>query len=138
MQEQPKILLITASFGNGHNQVSHALKHTFTEFGIGAVEIYNLYAEAYPYWNEGAKFLYKQAFTIGSSLYKLLFYGMDKVYRTKAGKLYCRIGEKKLEFIIRDKMRLYCSHTNLSGIFGCCFILIHPIYHLNPKNNKKA
>ncbi|WP_051317124.1 MGDG synthase family glycosyltransferase [Ectobacillus panaciterrae] len=103
MRAQPKVLLFTASFGNGHNQVSHALKHTFQELGVGTVDIYDLYAEAYPYWNEAAKFLYKQSFTVGPSLYKLFFYGMDKMYGTKAGKLYCRLGEKKLETIIRDK-----------------------------------
>jgi processive 1,2-diacylglycerol beta-glucosyltransferase len=103
MRTQPKVLLFTASFGNGHNQVSHALKHTFQEFGIGTVDIYDLYAEAYPYWNEAAKFLYKQSFSVGSSLYKMFFYGMDRIYSTKAGKLYCRIGEKKLEAIIEEK-----------------------------------
>lgn len=103
MRAQPKVLLVTASFGNGHNQVSHALKHTFEELGIGTVEIFDLYAEAYPYWNEAAKFLYKQSFSIGSSLYKMFFYGMDKMYSTKAGKLYNKLGEKQLEAIIQSK-----------------------------------
>ncbi|MCP8969296.1 MGDG synthase family glycosyltransferase [Ectobacillus ponti] len=100
---QPKVLLITASFGNGHNQVSRVLKHAFEEFGIGNVEVCDLYAEAYPHWNEIAKFLYKQAFTIGPSLYKKFFYFMDKRYGTTATKWYMRLGEKKLEHILEEK-----------------------------------
>ncbi|MCP8967229.1 MGDG synthase family glycosyltransferase [Ectobacillus ponti] len=101
--KKPKVLLITASFGNGHNQVSAVLKHTFEEFGIGNVEICDLYAQAYPYWNEFVKFLYKQAFTIGPSLYKRFFYFMDKRYGTKATGWYMKLGEKRLERILADQ-----------------------------------
>lgn len=101
--KEPKILVITASFGNGHNQVSNVIKHTFEKFGIGTVQIYDLYAHAYPYWNEVAKFLYKQAFTIAPSLYKQFFYFMDQKYGTKSTKWYVRLGEKQLEDILNAK-----------------------------------
>jgi processive 1,2-diacylglycerol beta-glucosyltransferase len=103
VKTQPKILLVTASFGNGHNQVSHALQHTFKEFGVHSVKIYDLYADAYPYWNEIAKFLYQRSFTIGAPLYKLFFYGTDKMYRTKAAYFYCRLGKKRLETVVEEE-----------------------------------
>lgn len=103
MIKQPKILLITASFGNGHYQVSNVLKHAFEEFGVGTVQVHDLYAEAYPRWNEIAKFLYKQAFTYGSFFYKHFFYFMDKMYGTKATHWYVKLGEQRLEALLQTE-----------------------------------
>ncbi|MFD3448752.1 glycosyltransferase [Microbacteriaceae bacterium 4G12] len=103
MKKQPTILLITAGFGSGHNQASHALKHTFEEFGVGTIQIYDLYAEAYPYWNKAVQFLYRQSFNIGSPLYKMFFYGMDRMYGTKALSWYLKLGEKTLDDILEEK-----------------------------------
>ncbi|MFD3445599.1 glycosyltransferase [Microbacteriaceae bacterium 4G12] len=103
MMKQPKILLFTASFGNGHHQVSNVLKHTFEEFGVGTVQIHDLYDEAYPLGNKIAKFLYKQSFAYGSFFYKHFFYFMDKRYGTKATQWYVKLGEKRLETLLQTE-----------------------------------
>jgi processive 1,2-diacylglycerol beta-glucosyltransferase len=103
MIRHPKVLLITASFGNGHHQVSRVLKHTFEEFGIGTVQVYDLYAEAYPRLNEAVKFLYNQAFKYGALMYKLFFYFMDNMYGTAATSWYLRLGERKLEALLQSE-----------------------------------
>lgn len=74
MLKNPYILILAASYGDGHLQVSKVIKHEFKKIGINNVEIVDLFAEAYPLMNEFVKYVYLKSFTMAPSLYGWVYY----------------------------------------------------------------
>lgn len=65
----PKVLIMYASYGEGHYQASKALEASFHRSGITDVELLDLMAEAHPLLNEMTKFVYMQSFKTMPLLY---------------------------------------------------------------------
>lgn len=65
----PKVLIMYASYGDGHYQASRALEASFHLSGITDVVLLDLMAEAHPFLNEMTKFVYMQSFKTMPILY---------------------------------------------------------------------
>ncbi|GAA0134647.1 diglucosyl diacylglycerol synthase [Paenibacillus sp. YSY-4.3] len=65
----PKVLIMYASYGDGHYQASKALEASFHRSGITDVVLLDLMAEAHPFLNEMTKFVYMQSFKTMPMLY---------------------------------------------------------------------
>ena len=74
MLKNPYVLILAASYGDGHLQVSKVLKHHFAQKGVNNVEILDLFAEAYPFMNEFVKYVYLKSFTMAPTLYGWVYY----------------------------------------------------------------
>ncbi|KIL40072.1 hypothetical protein SD70_16270 [Gordoniibacillus kamchatkensis] len=108
MNRKPRIMILTAGYGEGHVQASKALKQQFAAHGIGDVSIVDLMKEAHPLLNTISMKLYiKSAQT---SKYGLDYYGWS-YYMTRdtkpegsLSKYFNLLGKKKLKQLI-DGMR---------------------------------
>lgn len=60
--QKPKIMILYASYGDGHYQASKALEASFRSKGIADIVLLDLMAEAHPLLNELTKFVYMQSF----------------------------------------------------------------------------
>ncbi|GJM76734.1 hypothetical protein HMSSN036_89500 [Paenibacillus macerans] len=60
--QTPKIMILYASYGDGHYQASKALEASFRSKGIADIVLLDLMAEAHPLLNELTKFVYMQSF----------------------------------------------------------------------------
>lgn len=67
--QPPKIIILYASYGDGHYQASKALETSFRGKGIETIVLLDLMAEAHPLLNELAKFVYLQSFKTIPSIY---------------------------------------------------------------------
>lgn len=104
MERKPKVLIITASFGSGHNQVANVILETFKNKGVHDIQIYDLFKEAYPHANEMVRFLHIHSFRFGSPFYQLFYYGTNKLSLYNFRNWYVTLGKRKLEEIIeKDK-----------------------------------
>ncbi|MFE7062330.1 diglucosyl diacylglycerol synthase [Sutcliffiella sp. NPDC057660] len=104
MHNNPKILILTAAYGNGHLQVAHSLQQTCISKGITDVTICNLYSESHPVVTEVTEKLYKKSFTVGKQMYRLFYYGTNKVYDKKLWGWYAYYGLNRLSLLI-DEMQ---------------------------------
>ncbi|MGD6831618.1 diglucosyl diacylglycerol synthase [Sutcliffiella halmapala] len=102
MRNNPKILILTAAYGNGHLQVSHSLQQTCISKGIKDVTICNLYSESHPAVTEVTEKLYKKSFTVGKQMYRLFYYGTNKVYDKKLWRWYAYYGLNRLSLLIDE------------------------------------
>jgi processive 1,2-diacylglycerol beta-glucosyltransferase len=104
MKKDLRILLFYASYGNGHLQVSSSLQECFKNNGFSQVIMIDLFAEAYPLFNEFTKFLYKKSFTIFPHLYGWLYYRTKTMqHESMISQWFHRFGTQKLEQIIEDE-----------------------------------
>lgn len=103
MVMQPKVLVVTASFGTGHNQVSKALKSQFEHCNLKDVTIINLYEEAYPALNTFAQSIYLKMFVHAQTIYKWFFYGTDKLCNTAIIDWLLELRGKKIKSILQNK-----------------------------------
>ncbi|CAH0118204.1 Processive diacylglycerol beta-glucosyltransferase [Paenibacillus sp. CECT 9249] len=53
-----KIMILTASYGEGHNQAAGALRQQFVRQGVRSVQVLDLLAEAHPFLNSAIKYVY--------------------------------------------------------------------------------
>ncbi|MGG6313152.1 MGDG synthase family glycosyltransferase [Paenibacillus macerans] len=67
--QSPKIIILYASYGDGHYQASKAIEAGFRRKGVPDVVLLDLMAEAHPLLNELTKFVYLQSFKTIPSLY---------------------------------------------------------------------
>jgi processive 1,2-diacylglycerol beta-glucosyltransferase len=79
MKKDLRILLLYASYGNGHLQVSSSLHECFKQNGVSQVTMIDLFAEAHPLFNELSKFLYRKSFTLFPHIYGWLYYRTKKM-----------------------------------------------------------
>lgn len=103
VERKPKILIITASFGSGHNQVANVILETFKSKGIHDIQIHDLFKEAYPHANEMVRFLHVHSFRFGSPFYQLFYYGTNKLSIYNFRRWYVTLGKRKLEEIIEKE-----------------------------------
>ncbi|WP_281885527.1 MGDG synthase family glycosyltransferase [Paenibacillus sp. YYML68] len=73
MHKLRNILILTASYGDGHMQVSKVLKQKFEQAGFRSVRLIDLFEEAHPLMNTVSKFLYMNSGAL--SAYGLDYYG---------------------------------------------------------------
>lgn len=77
--KKPKILILTANYGNGHLQVARALQERFLNANAD-VSVRNIYLEASPCINEWTRKLYLKSFTKGGKhLYRLFYYSSQEI-----------------------------------------------------------
>ncbi|TYP70689.1 MGDG synthase family glycosyltransferase [Paenibacillus methanolicus] len=69
----PKVLLLYASFGDGHLQAARALQEAFESRGAGRMILVDLLAEAHPWMNAVTKQLYAKSFTLLPELYGFVY-----------------------------------------------------------------
>lgn len=65
----PKIMILYASYGDGHYQASKAIEAGFRSKGVSEVILLDLMAEAHPVLNGLTKFVYLQSFKTLPSIY---------------------------------------------------------------------
>jgi processive 1,2-diacylglycerol beta-glucosyltransferase len=96
-----KVLILTAHYGNGHVQVAKTLEQTFRQKGIEDVIVCDLFAESHPVLTDITKYLYLKSYTIGKELYRLFYYGVEKIYDKKIASWYANFGRKRLKNILQ-------------------------------------
>ncbi len=67
-------MIVYASYGEGHIQVSNALKERFEREAGCEVSLVDLFAEAYPRLNELTKYIYIKSYTLFPKLYGWSYY----------------------------------------------------------------
>ncbi len=102
-KRNPKIIILTASYGNGHLQVANSLYQECLARGFKNVRICNLYAESHPFFSELTEKLYKKSFTFGKQFYKLFYYGTDRMQSKKLLRWYYQYGYKRLTSLIQKE-----------------------------------
>lgn len=107
MRQRRRILILTASYGDGHLQVSKALQHKFHANGVQEVRLIDLFQEAHPVMNSIAKFLYTKSTAV--SAYGFDYYGWS-YYMTRnmendtaLAKWINLLGIKKLVAVIKTE-----------------------------------
>ncbi|KEK22289.1 diglucosyl diacylglycerol synthase [Bacillus gaemokensis] len=100
MIKNPKVLILTAHYGNGHVQVAKTLEQTFRQKGIEDVIVCDLFGESHPVITDITKYLYLKSYTIGKELYRLFYYGVEKIYDKKIASWYANFGRKRLKALL--------------------------------------
>ncbi|WP_459502210.1 diglucosyl diacylglycerol synthase [Bacillus sp. C1] len=100
MIKNPKVLILTAHYGNGHVQVAKTLAKTFNQKGIEDVIVCDLFGESHPVITDITKYLYLKSYTIGKELYRLFYYGVEKIYDKKIASWYANFGRKRLKALL--------------------------------------
>ncbi|GGE78441.1 diglucosyl diacylglycerol synthase [Priestia taiwanensis] len=103
MDTSSKILILTAQYGNGHLQVAKTLKEAFERQGFQHIVVCDLFAESHPIITDITKYLYLKSYTIGKQLYKMFYYGVEKIYNKKIASIYTNFGRKRLASIIESE-----------------------------------
>lgn len=75
----PKIMILYASYGDGHYRASKAIEASFHSRGIRDVVLLDLMAEAHPLLNELTKIVYLHSFSILPSLYGWVYNATRKL-----------------------------------------------------------
>ncbi|CAM4337162.1 diacylglycerol glucosyltransferase [Bacillus manliponensis] len=103
MIKNPKVLILTAHYGNGHVQVAKTLEQTFHQKGIEDVIVCDLFGESHPFITDVTRYLYLKSYTIGKELYRLFYYGVEKIYDKKIASWYANFGRKRLKAILHEE-----------------------------------
>ena len=103
MIKNPKVLILTAHYGNGHVQVAKTLEQTFRQRGIEDVIVCDLFGESHPVITDITKYLYLKSYTIGKELYRLFYYGVEKIYDKKIASWYANFGRKRLKTLLHEE-----------------------------------
>lgn len=83
----PKILILTANYGNGHLQVAHSLEQEFKNNGNDVI-VKDLYYETNPFIHEWTKKIYLKSFTkSGRQIYRIFYYSSSEITKRKNLKL---------------------------------------------------
>ncbi|MBD0382995.1 MGDG synthase family glycosyltransferase [Paenibacillus sedimenti] len=107
MNVNPRILILTASYGNGHIQASQALQQQFIKQGVEQVKVVDLMKEGHPFINMITTSLVNKSTQI--SRMGLDYYGWSYYLtrETKRTALFQRsmtaLGKKKLKEIIHEE-----------------------------------
>lgn len=79
---KPKVLILTANYGNGHLQVAHTLYERFLLHDRADVSVRNIYQETNPRLNEWTRKLYLKSFTkSGKYLYRPFYYSSQEIIK---------------------------------------------------------
>jgi processive 1,2-diacylglycerol beta-glucosyltransferase len=75
--DNPKILILTGSYGNGHIQVTKTITESLKNKGFTNTVVSDLFLEAHPIITTFTKYLYIKSYTYGQKLYGLFYYGIN-------------------------------------------------------------
>lgn len=107
MNHTPTILILTASYGDGHLQAARALKQSFLSRGTQRVRVVDLMREAHPFLNSITTTLYlksTQTSKFGLDYYGWSYYMTRETKPDLAWNRYFKIiGKKKLKEIIDEE-----------------------------------
>lgn len=101
MKKDPKILLLTGSYGNGHLRVSTTLKEAFLKLGCKQIMESDLYLDAHPLITKASKYLYIKSFTYGHWLYGMLYYGGNRSEKYFQSYFMNNYGMRKLMYLVK-------------------------------------
>jgi processive 1,2-diacylglycerol beta-glucosyltransferase len=79
MKKKQKVLILFASYGEGHIQVSQVLQKHFYKNGITDVLVTDLFAEAHPWIDTFTQYLYLKSYSFASSLYGWAYYSTQEM-----------------------------------------------------------
>jgi len=97
-----KVLILYASYGDGHIQASRALQEQFERDGGCDTALVDLFAEAYPKLNELTKYIYIKSYTVFPKLYGWSYYSTREMSNdTWFSAWFHSWGIGKLEEIVR-------------------------------------
>lgn len=68
-----KIVIVYASFGEGHRQAALALQQSFSNLGAGDIVLVDLMAEAHPILNEFSRYFYMKSYTLWPQVYGWMY-----------------------------------------------------------------
>ena len=100
MSKDPKILILTGSYGNGHLKVSKTLKEIFIKHGMKQIVESDLYLDAHPLITKASKYLYIKSFTYGQRLYGMFYYGGNRQKKYFQADIMNYYGVKKLTHLV--------------------------------------
>ena len=100
MTKDPKILILTGSYGNGHLKVSKTLKEVFIKHGMKQIVESDLYLDAHPLITKASKYLYIKSFTYGQRLYGMFYYGGNRQKKYFQADIMNYYGMKKLTYLV--------------------------------------
>jgi processive 1,2-diacylglycerol beta-glucosyltransferase len=126
VNQNPCIVIIYSTFGDGHVQAAKAIRQSLVSRGIGRVHMIDLLAEAHPYWNAVSRFSY-----LKSSVYFPKLYGLSYDLTNQAkpdpqlNRLFHSLGKRKMKQIV-DRLQPdavihtfpYLAMSQLSGKSG--------------------
>ncbi|WP_096154353.1 diglucosyl diacylglycerol synthase [Bacillus sp. FJAT-45066] len=102
MESKVKVLILTATYGNGHVQVANTLKLECEKRGM-EVKVCDLFAESHPKVTKMTKKLYLKSYSVGKQLYRLFYYGVEKVYNKKLFRWYYTFGMNRLLTLVQQE-----------------------------------
>ncbi|WP_088834003.1 MGDG synthase family glycosyltransferase [Paenibacillus tyrfis] len=101
-EANPNILILYASYGDGHLQVAKALQQRFARLGIDRVKLVDLLAEAHPFMNAVTRYVYLKSSTLGPDLYGWSFYLTQHLkHDTAFTKMLNRFGTRKFKQMLQ-------------------------------------
>lgn len=78
-EHHKKVMILYASYGDGHYQVSKALREKFLEKGIREIVMIDLFKEANPTVNAITRYFYIKSYKVLPSVYGWLYYGTKNI-----------------------------------------------------------
>ena len=60
-----------------------------------------MFGESHPFITDITKYLYLKSYTIGKELYRLFYYGVEKIYDKKIASWYANFGRKRLKTLLQ-------------------------------------
>jgi processive 1,2-diacylglycerol beta-glucosyltransferase len=107
---QPRILILTAAYGEGHNAAAHALATAFNEDAHGTATVVDVFALSSPMFNQVVRKAYLAAINGTPRLWKLIYAWMDRPGFMTSGISLLRAQMRTLEAVIaRERPVAICS-----------------------------
>ena len=100
LKRKLKVLILTATYGNGHLQVANTLKLECEKRGM-EVTVCDLFAESHPKVTHITKKLYLKSYSVGKQLSRMFYYGVEKVYNKKLFRWYYTFGLNRLQTLVQ-------------------------------------
>ncbi|MDQ0114664.1 MGDG synthase family glycosyltransferase [Paenibacillus harenae] len=108
----PKLLILYASYGDGHLQVSRAIQGALEERGNYRSVMIDLMAESHPWLNEVTRRFYQQSYTLMPSLYGWMYDVTKPIkHNSLLGGLLHSFGSEKIRRIIAAERPDAVIHT---------------------------
>ncbi|KAF6573795.1 MGDG synthase family glycosyltransferase [Paenibacillus sp. SEL3] len=108
----PKILILYASYGEGHVQAARAIKDSLRRLGHCEVRLLDLMAESHPWLNSLTKFVYMQSFKTIPQLYGWVYNITRGMQATSAfGHVLHSFGMRQLTLTLKKELPDLVVHT---------------------------
>ncbi|WP_274648850.1 MGDG synthase family glycosyltransferase [Paenibacillus humicola] len=116
---RPKLMILYASYGEGHLQAACALRDALESLGIGRTVLVDLLAEAHPWINGMTRRFYMKSFTLMPGLYGWLY---DRTRPMKHDSLFA----EWLHSFGRDRLRRLLSEERPDAVIHTFPLLAMP------------